>query len=183
MALEPDQRISEVVRREQSRLLNFIRRAWRPHDAVLGRVDNLKGYHDTERHPEARLIPGLVLYRFDAPIFFANAGMFRERVSALARSGGVRWVVVAAEPVTDIDVTGGELLGALKEELETAGVELAFAELKDPVRERLRRYGVEEVIGAERIFPTIGVAVAAYLAATGTEWMDWEDRVPGASRP
>jgi high affinity sulfate transporter 1 len=161
-------------------LLNFIRRAWRPHDAVLGRVDNLKGYHDTERHPEARLIPGLVLYRFDAPIFFANAGMFRERVGALARSGGVRWIVVAAEPVTDIDVTGGEIVGALNEELEAVGVELAFAELKDPVRERLRRYGVEEAIGADRIFPTIGVAVAAYLEATGTEWLDWEDR---ASRP
>jgi high affinity sulfate transporter 1 len=161
-------------------LLNFIRRAWRPHDAVLGRVDNLKGYHDTERHPEARLIPGLVVYRFDAPIFFANAGMFRERVGALARSGGVRWIVVAAEPVTDIDVTGGEIVGALNEELEAVGVELAFAELKDPVRERLRRYGVEEAIGADRIFPTIGVAVAAYLEATGTEWLDWEDR---ASRP
>jgi high affinity sulfate transporter 1 len=164
-------------------LLNFIHRAWRPHDAVLGRVDNLKGYHDVERHPEGRLIPGLVLYRFDAPIFFANAGMFQERVSALARSDGVRWVVVAAEPVTDIDVTGGEMLGALSEELQAAGVELAFAELKDPVRESLRRYGIEEAIGADRIFPTIGVAVAAYLAATDTEWMDWEDRVPGASRP
>src|SRR5262249_33861381 len=65
-------------------LLNFIRRAWRPHDAILGRVDNLKGYHDTERHPHARLIPGLVLYRFDAPIFFANADYFREHVRALA---------------------------------------------------------------------------------------------------
>jgi MFS superfamily sulfate permease-like transporter len=150
---------------------------------VLGRVDNLKGYHDTERHPEARLVPGLELYRFDAPLFFANAGMFRERVTALARSDGVRWVVVAAEPVTDIDVTGGEMLGALEEELKAAGVELAFAELKDPVRERLRRYGVEEAIGVDRIFPTIGVAVDSYLEATGTEWLDWEDRVPGASPP
>ena len=70
-------------------LLNFIRRAWRPHDAVLGRVDNLKGYHDTERYPDARLVPGLVLYRFDAPLFFANADYFRERVRALARSGDV----------------------------------------------------------------------------------------------
>ena len=70
-------------------LLNFIRRAWRPHDAVLGRVDNLKGYHDTERYPDARHIPGLVLYRFDAPLFFANADYFRERVRALARAGDV----------------------------------------------------------------------------------------------
>ena len=162
-------------------LLSFVRRAWRPHDAVLGRVDNLKGYHDTERHPEARLIPGLVLYRFDAPIFFANAELFREHVATLARSGDVRWIVVAAEPVTDIDVTAGEMLGALNEELEAAGVELAFAELKDPVRERLRRYGVEEAIGAARFFPTLGVAVAAYLGETGVDWQDWEDRAP--SRP
>jgi high affinity sulfate transporter 1 len=162
-------------------LLNFVRRAWRPHDAVLGRVDNLKGYHDTERHPEARLIPGLVLYRFDAPIFFANAGLFREHVAALARSDDVRWIVVAAEPVTDIDVTGGETLGALNEELAAAGVELAFAELKDPVRERLRGYGIEEAIGADRFFPTLGVAVAAYLGETGVDWQDWEERAP--SRP
>ena len=162
-------------------LLNFVRRAWRPHDAVLGRVDNLKGYHDTERHPEARLIPGLVLYRFDAPIFFANAELFREHVAALARSDDVRWIVVAAEPVTDIDVTGGETLGALSEELGAAGVALAFAELKDPVREQLRRYGIEEAIGADRFFPTLGVAVAAYLDETGVDWQDWEEGAP--SRP
>jgi high affinity sulfate transporter 1 len=162
-------------------LLSFVRRAWRPHDAVLGRVDHLKGYHDTERHPEARLIPGLVLYRFDAPIFFANAELFREHVDALAHSGDVQWIVVAAEPVTDIDVTGGEMLGELNEELRAAGVELAFAELKDPVRERLRHYGVEEAIGAARFFPTLGVAVAAYLGETGVDWQDWEDRAP--SRP
>ena len=159
-------------------LLNFVRRAWRPHDAVLGRVDNLKGYHDTERHPEARLIPGLVLYRFDAPIFFANAELFREHVAALARSENVRWIVVAAEPVTDIDVTGGETLAALNDDLEAAGVALAFAELKDPVRERLRRYGIEDAIGADRFFPTLGVAVAAYLGETGVDWHDWEQRPP-----
>ena len=128
-------------------LLNFIRRAWRPHDAVLGRVDNLKGYHDTERYPDARRIPGLVIYRFDAPLFFANADAFRARVRALARSGDVRWIVVAAEPITDIDATAGESLRALDDELEAAGVELAFAELKDPVRDRLRRYGLDERIG------------------------------------
>ena len=148
-------------------LLSFVRRAWRPHDAVLGRVDNLKGYHDTERHPEARLIPGLVLYRFDAPIFFANAELFREHVDTLARSGDVRWIVVAAEPTTDIDVTAGEMLRALIDELDAPGIRLAFAELKDPVRDRLRHYGIEAAIGAARFFPTLGVAVAAYLGETG----------------
>jgi high affinity sulfate transporter 1 len=155
-------------------LLNFVRRAWRPHDAVLGRVDNLKGYHDTERHPEARLIPGLVLYRFDAPIFFANADFFRARVQAL--SADATWIVVCAEPVTDVDATGAESLARLNEELAAAGVDLAFAELKDPVRDRLRTYGLNDAIGADRFFPTIGVAVAAYLRETGVEWSDWEDR-------
>ena len=134
-------------------LLNFIRRAWRPHDAVLARVDNLKGYHDTERYPDARRIPGLVLYRFDAPLFFANADYFRERVRALARSGDVHWIVVAAEPITDIDATAGEMLRGLNDELDAAGIELAFAELKDPVRDRLRRYGIHDAIGASSVLP------------------------------
>jgi high affinity sulfate transporter 1 len=157
-------------------LLNFIRRAWHPHEAVLGRVDNLKGYHDTERYPHARLVPGLVLYRFDAPLFFANADFFRERVRALARADGTRWIVVAAEPITDIDATAGEILRGLHDELAADGVELAFAELKDPVRDRLRRYGIFELIGDDRFFPTIGVAVSAYLSETGVDWLDWEDR-------
>ena len=159
-------------------LLNFIRRAWRPHDAVLGRVDNLKGYHDTERYPDAHLVPGLVLYRFDAPLFFANADYFRERVRALARSGDVTWIVVAAEPITDIDATAGEMLLALNDELDALGIELAFAELKDPVRDRLRRYGIEDAIGDHRFFPTLGVAVATYRDESGVDWLDWEDRRP-----
>jgi MFS superfamily sulfate permease-like transporter len=157
-------------------LLAFIRRAWRPHDAVLGRVDHLKGYHDNERHPEARLIPGLVLYRFDAPLFFANADVFRERVRALARADGVRWIVVAAEPITDIDATAGEILRSLDSELEADGIELAFAELKGPARDRLRRYGIHDRIGDHRFFPTVGAAVAAYVRETGVDWLDWEDR-------
>jgi MFS superfamily sulfate permease-like transporter len=157
-------------------LLNFIRRAWYPHDAVLGRVEHLKGYHDTGRHPDARLIPGLVLYRFDAPLFFANADLFGARVRALAAADGVAWLVIAAEPITDIDVTAGETVATLQADLAEAGVTLAFAELKDPVRDYLRRYGIEEAIGPQRFFPTIGVAVAAYVKETGTTWIDWEER-------
>jgi MFS superfamily sulfate permease-like transporter len=160
-------------------LLDFIRRAWRPHDAVLGRVDNLKGYHDIERYPDARQIPGLVLYRFDAPLFFANAEYFRERIRALAHSDDATWIVVAAEPITDIDATAGETLRALNDELDAAGIELAFAELKDPVRDRLRRYGIHDAIGGDRFFPTIGVAVTTYLDETGVDWLDWEDRQAG----
>ena len=157
-------------------LLSFIRRAWHPHDAVLGRVDGLKGYHDTERYPEARSIPGLTLYRFDAPLFFANADIFRERVRELAREPGAIRIVVAAEAITDIDATAGETLRELNAELADAGIELAFAELKDPVRDWLIRYGLRDEIGQHRFWPTIGAAVTAYLIATGVEWVDWEDR-------
>ncbi len=158
-------------------LLSFVRRAWRPHDAELGRVDGMKGYHDTERHPEARRIPGLRLYRFDAPLFFANADYFRERVRRLARSDDVRWIIVAAEPITDVDATAGEMLRALNTELDEAGLELAFAELKDPVRDHLISYGIHDEIGRNRFWPTLGAAVSAYVRETGVEWIDWEHAV------
>ena len=157
-------------------LLNFIRRSWYPHDAVLGRAENVKGYHDTRRYPDASLIPGLVLYRFDAALFFANADSFSDRVRELADAEGTRWVVIAAEPITDIDATAGETLAVLQADLQADGRTLAFAELKDPVRDLLRRYGIEAAVGPERFYPTVGVAVAAYLAETGTAWTDWEDR-------
>jgi len=157
---------------------DLIRRAWRPHDAVLGREDELKGYHDLERHPAGRQVPGLLLYRFDAPLFFANAGEFRRRVRGLlaTTTPRVRWVVVAAEPITDIDTSAAATLGELLAELRQQGVTLAFAELKGPVKDRLRRYGLYDQVGDERFFPTVGTAVDGYLRTTGVEWVDWEER-------
>jgi high affinity sulfate transporter 1 len=157
---------------------DFIRRAWRPHDAVLGREDELKGYHDLDRHPDGRQVPGLLLYRFDAPLFFANAGVFRRRVRGLlaAARPPARWVVVAAEPITDVDTTAAAVLGELLAELRQQGVTLAFAELKGPVKDRLRRYGLYDQIGPDRFYPTVGTAVDGYLEATGVEWVDWEER-------
>ena len=104
-------------------LLAFIRRAWWPHDAVMGRADGVKGYHDLTYYPEARQVPGLVLYRFDAPLFFANADVFRDRIRERIASaeGPVRWVVVAAEPITDVDTTAAAMLDALEAELAAAG--------------------------------------------------------------
>jgi high affinity sulfate transporter 1 len=165
-------------------LADFIRRAWRPHDAVLGRVDELKGYHDTDRYPDARLIPGLLLYRFDAPLFFANAGYFRRRVHRLVAEAThpVRWIVVAAEPITDVDTSAADTLHQLLAELRQQGVTLAFAELKDPVKDRIKRYGLFDAIGPDRFFPTVGTAVDGYVEATGTKWVDWEER-PGAAVP
>lgn len=157
-------------------LLDVVRRAWRPHDAVLGRAPGVKGYHDLKRYPDAKQVPGLLLFRWDAPLFFANADTFRARVGDLieASTTPVRWVVVAAEPITDVDTTAAEMLRELDIELGTRGAELAFAEMKDPVKDRLERYGLRDRIGHEYFFPTIGVAVKAFLARTGTPWTDWE---------
>ena len=166
-------------------LADFVRRAWRPHDAVLGREDELKGYHDIDRHPGARQVPGLLLYRFDAPLFFANAAWFRRRVKGLVAEAAhpVRWVVVAAEPVTDVDTTAADTLDQLLRELREQQVTLAFAELKGPVKDRLRRYGPYDAIGPDHFFPTIGTAVNAYVTATGTTWVDWEERPAPAPDP
>ena len=159
-------------------LLNFIRRAWRPHDAVLGRVANYKGYHDIGRHPEARLVPGLILYRWDAPLFFANADLFRERSLEVVDNAPppVRWLAVTSEPMTDIDTTAAEMLDELITELARRGVELHFAELKGHVKDRLRVYGVFDRLGADHFHPTIGSTVKAYLARhPDVTWLDWED--------
>ncbi len=158
-------------------LLNFIRRAWRPHDAVLGRVVNYKGYHDIERHPDARQVPGLVLYRWDAPLFFANAELFREH--ALDVVGHVpskaRWLAIASEPMTDIDTTAADMLEELITDLAREGVELHFSELKGHVKDRLQAYGIFERLGADHFHPTIGMTVRAYLAGhPDVSWQDWE---------
>jgi high affinity sulfate transporter 1 len=159
-------------------LLAFIWRAWRPYDAVLGRVDGLKGYHDITRYPEARQVPGLVLFRWDAPLFFANAEVFREHIlQAVAEAPtSAQWVVVAAEPLTDVDVTAAEALAALDDDLEKAGIQLCFAEMKDPVKDRLKRYDLYAKIGDEHFFPTLGRAVDAYQEEhREVDWEDWED--------
>jgi high affinity sulfate transporter 1 len=169
-------------------LLNFIRRAWRPHHAVLGRADDVKGYHDVTRYPDAKRIPGLVLFRWDAPLFFANAEEFADEVrQAIASSPTpVRWVVAAAEPITDLDTTAADALKELDRELAAEGVDLRFAEMKDPVKDRLKRYALYERFGDDHFYPTVGAAVSAYLDATGVTWTDWEDRAevnPGPSLP
>jgi high affinity sulfate transporter 1 len=163
-------------------LLDFIRRAWHPYDAVLGRVDGMKGYHDVTRHPDARRIPGLVLFRWDAPLFFANAEVFADRLRLAVASSPtrVRWVMVAAEPVTDLDTTAADVLQRLDEELAADGVDLRFAEMKGPVKDRLRRYMPAERFGPDHFYPTIGTAVRAYLDATGVDWVDWEDQAAPA---
>ena len=159
-------------------IIEFLWDAWRPHHAVLGRAEGVKGYHDITRYPDARRIPGLVLFRWDAPLFFANAELFHARVlDAVAHSPtAVRWFVVAAEPVTSIDVTAADMLAELDKELHDRGIELHFAELKDPVKDKLKRFELFAHFGEQSFFPTIGEAVAGYLETHPVEWVDWEDR-------
>ena len=165
-------------------VVEFLWDGWRPHSAVLGRVDHLKGYHDITRHPEARLIPGLVLFRWDAPLFFANAELFSKRVLDAVSSSPtpVRWLVVAAEPVTSVDVTAADAVLELDDRLFSLGIELGFAEMKDPVKDKLKRFGLFARIGEGSFFATVGEAVSAYRTRYQIEWTDWEERSTGERR-
>ncbi|KIX48808.1 transporter [Burkholderia pseudomallei] len=142
-------------------LLSFVWRAWHPYDAVLGRVEGMRGYHDVSRHPGAALTRGLVAFRWDAPLFHANATIFRDHVrDAIAEAGApVRCVVIAAEPITDVDVTAADMLATLRDELAARRIALVFAEMKGPVKDRLRTYGLFEKIGADHFFPTVTDAI------------------------
>jgi high affinity sulfate transporter 1 len=159
-------------------IVEFLWDGWRPQFAVLGRAHGVKGYHDIKRYPDARLIPGLVLFRWDAPLFFANAEFFKESaLDAVATSPtAVSWLVVAAEPVTSVDVTACDMVAELDEALHAQGIELCFAELKDPVKDKLKRFGLFAQLGESYFFPTIGVAVSRYLALNDVEWEDWDDQ-------
>ncbi len=155
-------------------LVNFIRRVWRPYDAVLGRIDQRKGYHDLSRHPYARQVPGLVLFRFDAPLFFANSDHFARRVRSVidGSPGRVRRLVIAAEPITDIDTSAAAMLEILIDDLQSCDIELAFAELKGPVKDRLIQYNLYDQIGSSHFYPTIGAAVKSYVQAHEVPWVD-----------
>lgn len=166
-------------------ILNVFRRAWWPYQTVLGNVPGVPGYHDVRSYPDAERLPGAVIFRFDAPLFFANARVFREQVERLvAQTPGLRWVIVAAEPVTDVDTTAADMLTELDKDLDAAGVRLVFAELKDPVRAKVERYGLARRIEPQHFYPTIKSAVRAFKDAHGGDWAAVtgttpQDDVPG----
>jgi MFS superfamily sulfate permease-like transporter len=149
-------------------ILNVFRRAWRPYQTTLGRVPGLDGQHDTQLHPDAEQLPGLVIFRFDAPLFFANARTFRDQIRGLAAAEPrPSWIVIAAEPITDVDTTAADMLLDLDEELNAAGTSLVFAELKDPVREKLERYQLVGPLNPEHFFATLDVAVEHFQRKSG----------------
>jgi high affinity sulfate transporter 1 len=155
-------------------VIEFLWDGWRPHSAVLGEVPGIPGYHDISRHPEGRTIPGLLLVRWDAPLFFANAELFHDRLLAAARNAPTRvqWLVVTAEPVTSIDVTSADMLGELDDALKAAGITLCFAEMKDPVKDKLRRFGLFARF-EQRLYATIDEAVSSYLDSHPGERASW----------
>jgi len=145
----------------------FVSHAWRPYRAELGRIRGLRGYHDLSRHPDGERLPGIVIVRFDAPLFFANGGIFDDyvRATVTAAGSGVRTVILAAEPITDIDTTAVDELLELDDFLASRGITLIFAEMKGPVKDHLRDYGLNGRFPPERFADTVGAAVDE---ATGT---------------
>lgn len=150
-------------------LIAFVLRAWDPYRTELASVDDMPGYHDLNRHPEGHRVPGLVIARFDAPLFFANGAVFAEHIRALvARAPGpVHWVVVASEAITDLDTTALDDLVELDDELARQGISLVFAEMKGPIKDRLIRFGVSGRFGPDHFFPTVHNAVRSYRREFG----------------
>ncbi|HEX4822633.1 MAG TPA: STAS domain-containing protein, partial [Acidimicrobiales bacterium] len=157
---------------------NVFRRTWWPYQTVLGRVPGLAGFHDIRSYPHAEWLPGCVVYRFDAPLIFANCRTFRTQIREMAASESApRWIIVSAEPMTDIDTTAAEVLEDLDEDLNERGINLIFAEMKDPVRRKIERYELTRTIDPAHFYPTIDDALAAYQALTGVSWTAVETSV------
>ncbi|MBL1096091.1 SulP family inorganic anion transporter [Streptomyces coffeae] len=150
-------------------VVELLSRVARPHDAVQGLVPGLAGMHDVDDYPQARIIPGLLVYRYDSPLFFANAEDFRRRALAAVaeQKSPVRWFVLNAEANVEVDSTALDALDALRRELTGRGIEFAMARVKQDLRDQLDAYGLTRSVGEDRIFPTLPTAVAAYRAWCG----------------
>ncbi|MGW4897203.1 SulP family inorganic anion transporter [Kitasatospora sp. NPDC004240] len=142
----------------------LLSRVARPHDAVLGVVPGVAGMHDVDDYPQARTVPGLLVYRYDSPLFFANAEDFRRRALASVddQPDPVRWFVLNTEANTEVDITALDSLDALRLDLARRGIVLALARVKQDLREELDAYGLTDAIGPDLIFPTLPTAVAAF---------------------
>lgn len=142
-------------------VLLFFRRSWWPHGAVLGEVEGLDGWHRVDLHDSAREAPGIVVYRWEAPLFFANAGAFRRQIRDLVRQRKPRWIVVQCEAVTDVDLTAGAMLEQLDKELNAEGVHMAFVELRSRLQDLVKRYGLFETLDRDHFYASVDAALAA----------------------
>ena len=150
---------------------NVFRRIWMPYRTTLGKVDDIPGLHDITSYPQAQQLPGCLVYRFDAPLIFANSGTFRNEINRMAFADPApTWIIIAAEPITDVDTTACDMLDDLVVQLDARGIHLVFAELKDPVRAKLDAYGLDHVLQDDHFFPTIKAATTAYQEQQGVEW-------------
>jgi high affinity sulfate transporter 1 len=150
-------------------LVAFVRRAWDPYRTELASVDGVPGFHDLDRHPEGRRVAGLVIARFDAPLFFANGEVFADHIRNLVDGAPspAKWVIVAAEPITGLDTTALDEVVQLDDELARRGVSLVFAEMKGPVKDRLVRFGAGSRFSPDHFYPTVHSAVRAYREWAG----------------
>src|SRR3954451_2743143 len=142
-------------------VLLFFRRNWWPHGAVLGRTDDSEGWHDVDDLPGAREEPGIVVYRWEAPLFFANAGSFRQAIRKQVRDRDPRWIVLQCEAITDIDVTAAEVLEQLDVELNRAGIHMAFVEMRSRLQNLVGQHGLYDTLDRDHFYPTIDAALDA----------------------
>jgi MFS superfamily sulfate permease-like transporter len=155
-------------------ILNVFRRLWWPHQTTLGQVESIPGLHDIDQYPHARQLPGLIVFRFDAPQIFANARTFDEQIRELVTTRtDLRWVLVAAEPITDVDTTAADMLEQLDAWLNDRGISLVFAELKDPVRAKVQRYELTRTIDPTHFYPTLEAAITAFTEHSGGDRLEW----------
>ena len=160
-------------------VLDLLRRIVHPHDGVLGYVPDVAGMHDIDDHPNAQQVPGLVVYRYDSPLFFANSDDFTKRAIAVVDQASARerveWFLLNAEANTEVDLTAVDALELLRGTLDRRGIVFAMARVKQDLRASLEAGGFVEKVGADRIFPTLPTAVAAYAA--------WYERAHGSGPP
>lgn len=143
---------------------DLFRRVARPHDAIQARVPGLAGMHDIDDFPEASTIPGLIIYRYDAPLFFANAQDFRARAMGSVRkeASPVEWFLVNTEAIVEIDITAADVLFQLHDELADRGVSMGLVRVKQDLRAELERAGIVALVGEDMIFPTLPTAALAF---------------------
>jgi high affinity sulfate transporter 1 len=142
-------------------VLMFFRRSWWPHGAVIGRVDGIDGWHNVDTFPGATEVPGVIVYRWEAPLFFANAGAFRDQVHHLVHARHPTWFVLVCEAITDVDVTAAAMLEQLDNELNADGIHLAFVEMRTRLQDLVKKYGLFHTLDADHFYPSIEAALAA----------------------
>jgi MFS superfamily sulfate permease-like transporter len=164
-------------------ILIFFRRNWWPHGAVLGRVAG-RGWHTLQTWDGATEVPGVVVFRWEAPLIFANSGLFRRQLRSLVQEKQARWVVLECEAVTDIDVTAAAMLEQLDHQLNEQGVHLAFVELRSRLQDLVLRYGLFETLDRDHFYPSVEAALVAISAAdAATVARAAQPRPKGAAEP